>query len=210
MSPALPGAVGDWIATVAKPRSLRTETHRRLASGERSSRGGCRFFTAGSLAALALLAGCAAAPPPADNRYCAQLFDQLDAYDFLPQAVTPAFSFRQMQIARIQQARCLTFTRSLVGLETTGDAAASHKVHAGPVLNRPVAVQVGVVTNDDDVGRAIAFFNRLGYRARSVGAPRLGTRVYVEARTLGDIERIVGLAEEAGFVGPYPSRYATF
>ena len=44
--------------------------------------------------------------------------------------------------------------------------------HAGPVLSRPVAVQVGVVTNDHDVGRAIAFFNRLGYRARSVGSPR--------------------------------------
>jgi hypothetical protein len=72
------------------------------------------------------------------------------------------------------------------------------------VLNRPVAVQVGVVTNDDDVGRAIAFFSRLGYRARSVGAPRLGARVYVEARTLGDIERIVGLAQKAGFVGPTP------
>ena len=81
---------------------------------------------------------------------------------------------------------------------------------SGPVLSRPAAVQVGVVTNYQDAGRAIAFFNRLGYRARSVGSPRLGTRVYVEARTLGDIETIVGLAQEAGFVGPYPSRYAIF
>ena len=71
------------------------------------------------MGALALIVGCAAAsPPPADNRYCAQLFDQLDAYDFLPLPVGPAFDFRQMQIARIQQARCLTFTRNLVGLET--------------------------------------------------------------------------------------------
>ena len=71
-------------------------------------------------------------------------------------------------------------------------------------------MQVGVVTNDEDAGRAIAFFNRLGYRARSVGSPGLGTRVYVEARTLGEIETIVGLAQEAGFIGPYPSRYVTF
>ena len=67
---------------------------------------------------LALLLGCAAAsPPPGNDQYCAQLFDQLDSYDFLPVPVGPAFDFRQMQIARIQQARCLTFTRNLVGLE---------------------------------------------------------------------------------------------
>ena len=73
-----------------------------------------------------------------------------------------------------------------------------------------VAVQAGVVTNDQDAGRAIAFFNRFGYRARSVGSPRLGARVYVAARTLGEIETIVGLARGAGFIGSYASRYVVF
>ena len=76
------------------------------------NRGRAGLATAGRLALLALIGGCAAAnPPPADNRYCAQLFDQLNSYDFLPVPVGPGFDFRQMQIARIQQARCLTFTR---------------------------------------------------------------------------------------------------
>ena len=160
---------------------------------------------------LALLLGCAAAsPPPGNDQYCAQLFDQLDSYDFLPLPGGPAFDFRQMQIARIQQARCLTFTRNLVGLEAKAGQVADREAPSGPVLSRPAAVQVGVVTNDQDAGRAIAFFNRFGYRARSVGSPGLGARVYVEARTLGEIETIVGLAREAGFIGPYPSRYVIF
>ena len=146
------------------------------------NRGSAGLATAGRLALLALIGGCVAAnPPPADNRYCAQLFDQLNSYDFLPVPVGPGFDFRQMQIARIQQARCLTFTRELVGLETF--SMTPREAPAGPFLRPAQAVQAGVVTSDADAGRAIAFFNRLGYRARSVGSAGLGTRVYVEART---------------------------
>jgi hypothetical protein len=178
---------------------------------ERMNRGRVRLAGLARWAALAALLGCAAASPPAgDNRYCAQLFDQLDAYDFMPLPVGPAFDFRQMQLARIRQARCLTFTRNLVGLDTVGGIVAPREAPSGPALIRPVAVQVGVVTNDNDAERAMAFFNHLGYRTRSVGSPGLGTRVYVEARTLGNIETIIGLAQEVGFIGPYPSRYATF
>lgn len=172
-----------------------------------------RAWLAGAAAwtSLALLLGCAAAsPPPGNDQYCAQLFDQLDSYDFLPVPVGPAFDFRQMQIARIQQARCLTFTRNLVDLEGKAGQAADREAPSGPVLSRAAAVQVGVVTNYQDVVRAIAYFNRLGYRARSVGSPGLGARVYVEARTLGEIQTIVGVAQEAGFIGPYPSRYVIF
>jgi hypothetical protein len=134
----------------------------------------------------------------------------LDAYDFMPLPVGPTFDFRQMQLARIRQARCLTFTRNLVGLDTAGGPVAPRDLRSGPALSRPVSVQVGVVTNDIDAGRSIAFFNHLGYRARSVGSQGLGTRVYVEARTLGDIETIIGTAQQAGFIGSYPSRYVTF
>ena len=80
----------------------------------------------------------------------------------------------------------------------------------GPALGRPVAVQAGVVTSDADAGRARAFFEGLGYRARTQGSPRLGTRVFVEARTVGQVEDIVGVAGQAGFVGAFPSRFVTF
>ena len=169
-----------------------------------------RLSGAAGLAAFATLLGCAASiPPPSDNHYCAQLFDQFDAYEFMPLA-GPTFDFRQMQLARIRQARCLTFTRNLVGLDTAAGRVASREASSGPFLNRSVAVQVGVVTTDVDAGRAMAFFSHLGYRARSVGSPGLGTRVYVEARALGDIEAIIGSAQQVGFIGPYPSRYVTF
>ena len=80
----------------------------------------------------------------------------------------------------------------------------------GPTLGRPVAVQAGVVTSDADAGRARAFFEGLGYRARTQGSPRLGTRVFVEARTAGQVEDIVAIAGQAGFVGAFPSRYVVF
>ena len=107
-----------------------------------------RRLTASTLLATALAAaGCAGMqPPPGDNAYCAQLFDQYDS----------------------------------------------------------------IVTNMADEARSLAFFQALGYRARTVGAPDLGTRVYVEARSLGDIQNIVSIATNAGFIGPYPSRYVTF
>jgi hypothetical protein len=157
-------------------------------------------------AALLVVIGCAAGPtPPSDNATCAALFDGLDAIDFLP---VVGFDFRQMQLARLRQARCLTFSADIAGLEAivvpAGPAA------AGPVLRPRVAVQAGVVTNMEDDARARAFFERLGYRARSVGAPGLGRRIYVEATTQGEIGEIVGIAGQAGFVGAYPSRFVIF
>ena len=148
-------------------------------------------------------------PPPSENAYCAQLFDQLDSYEFLPQPVF-GFNFRQMQLSRIRQARCLTFTRDLAGMEALDESLAPREAASGPAFPRAVAVQAGVVTNPDDAGRATAFFAGQAYRSRSVGSAGLGTRIYVEARTVGDIERIVAVAQQAGFVGPYPSRYVLF
>ena len=161
------------------------------------------------LSTLAALAGCTVDQPSrGDNAYCAQLFDQLDRIEFLPQPAM-GFDFRQMQLSRIRQARCLTFTRNLAGVEALPESSAQIAT-SGPAFARPVAIQAGVVTNSEDVSRAVSFFAEQGYRARSVGSPGLGTRVYVEARTIGDTERIVALAQQAGFVGPYPSRYVLF
>ena len=166
------------------------------------------------LVVLALgLAACAPAtpPPPAGSATCAGLFEQLDAIDFGPRpALVGGFDFRQSLIAQVQQNRCLTFTRNLEGLEGLAASLAPHAPPGGPPFGGAVAVQVGVVTNDADAGRARAFFEGLGYRARTQGSPRLGTRVFVEARTAGQVEDIVALAGEAGFVGAFPSAWVRF
>jgi hypothetical protein len=164
--------------------------------------------------ALALgLAACASvtAPPPSDDDYCASLFEQLDAIDFGPRpAMVGGFDFRQSLVARVQQGRCLTFSRDLDGLDALAATLAPHTPPAGPALGRAVAVQAGVVTNDADAGRARGFFQDLGYRTRTQGSPRLGTRVFVEARTTGQVEDILAIAGDAGFVGPFASRFVTF
>jgi hypothetical protein len=159
------------------------------------------------------LAGCApaAAPPVAAGATCAGLFQQLDAIDFGPRpALLGGFDFRQSLIAAVQQNRCLTFTRNLEGMQAVGAGLAPHARPGGPAFARAVAVQAGVVTNEADAGRARAFFEGLGYRARTQGAPRLGTRVFVAARTAGEVEDIVAIAGRAGFVGAFPSRFVTF
>jgi hypothetical protein len=159
------------------------------------------------------LIGCApaAAPPAAVGATCVGLFEQLDAIDFGPRpALVGGFDFRQSLIAAVQQNRCLTFTRNLEAMEAVGSGLAPHSAPGGPALARAVAVQAGAVTNEADAGRARAFFEGLGYRARTQGSPRLGTRVFVEARTAGQVEDILAVAGQAGFVGAFPSRYVTF
>lgn len=161
--------------------------------------------------ALILLLGCVAAPSSSSNcnGYCAQHFDQLDGFDRLP-ALTAGFDFRQMQIARIRQGNCITFTRDLAGMETLSDQALGGQSSTVTLFARSRAVQAGVVTKADDVSRGMTFFANHGFRSRAVGYAGLGTRLYVEAHAASDIQRIVVLAQQAGFVGPYLSRYVLF
>ena len=162
------------------------------------------------LASFLAFSGCAVHEAlPSNDAYCAELFDQLDGFDWLP-TPTIGFNFRQMQLARIRQANCITFTRDLAGLDTLPDEPPAPQTSSAVAFQRAQAVQAGVVTNADDANRAMAFFAAYGFRSRTIGYPGLGTRIYVQARTLGDIDRIVALAQQAGFVGPYPSRYVLF
>jgi hypothetical protein len=162
---------------------------------------------------LALVIACAVNSPRGDDAYCAELFDQLDAIEqtiVVPRPLPLAFpDFRQQQLARIRQAGCLTMTADLAGMEDLGQRL-EPATGAGAAFPRPVAVQVGVVTSMQDDARAKAFFESLGYRARSVGAPGLGRKVYVEATSQEALQAIVSIARQAGFIGPYPSRYVTF
>ena len=154
---------------------------------------------------------CVNQPPPSDNSYCAVLFDQLDGFELPLAPIAVGFDFRQMQLARIRQARCITFSDRLAGMDALARQIVPHAIPGGPgSFLPPVAVQAGVVTNPQDEARALTFFSALGYRARSVGWPELGTRIYVEAKTANQIADIVSVAQQAGFVGPYPSNWVRF
>src|SRR4051812_39882556 len=118
---------------------------------------------AGIPALVVGLAACANQPPPSNDPYCATLFNQLDSFELAPAPLALGFDFRQMQLARIRQARCITFTSQLAGMEAVAGRLTPHAVPAGPVYRAPVAVQAGVVTNPNDEGRALAFFSQLGY-----------------------------------------------
>ena len=78
---------------------------------------------------LALVVACTARPPTENSAYCAELFDQLDTIErtvLAPQPVSLAFpDLRQQQIARIQQARCLTLEPRLVGLGSSAKPGAT-------------------------------------------------------------------------------------
>jgi hypothetical protein len=91
---------------------------------------------------------------------------------------------------------------------TLGDQAQEGQSSTGFQFARSRAVQAGVVTNAEDVSRRTTC--NYGLRSRAVGYAGLGTRLYVEAHTTSDVGRIVLLAQQAGFVGPYLSRYVRF
>ena len=72
----------------------------------------------------------------------------------------------------------------------------------------PIYLHVGIVTSSEDDARARAFFEGQGLRARSVGAPGLGRRVYVGPfASAGALEGGRALAFQAGFAYPYPARF---
>ena len=121
--------------------------------------------------------------------------DRLDGFDWLP---TPTIEFQlagQMQLARIRQANCITFTRDLAGLDTLPDEPSAPQTSSAVAFQRAQAVQAGVVTNADDANRAMAFFAAYGFRSRTIGYPGLGTRIYVRK-----------LARSATSTGSWPSR----
>lgn len=171
---------------------------------------------------LGVLAGCGAIPPQSSDRAeCVPLFGQ---YDQVARIAPPLVDARRRNgdvgyeawLSRLQvllvQNDCQTRSRDLGPLEAiASERGAAGVPRGGPPLGRPVAVHAGALTSEEDAARAIAFFRAFGLRATSVGDPFLGRRVYAgPARTQGELDAILALAFEAGFVASYPARYFRF
>jgi hypothetical protein len=60
----------------------------------------------------------------------------------------------------------------------------------------------------EDEARVRAFFEARGVRARSVGDPMLGRRIYIGPfATQGGLESAAALARSIGFIAPYPAYF---
>lgn len=174
------------------------------------------------LAALTSLAGCAGlAPPPprGDAAACRAAFESLDqAKRLFPREQITASGGTALNASvsratnRIITQGCLTTGDDLAGLETLGARLGPRRpVNSGPAIP-PTAVHVGILTGGfSDAGRAAAFFQSQGYRTRTIGAEKLGRRLYIGPVTSqGALDEAIALAAEAGFPSAYPSELFRF
>lgn len=172
----------------------------------------------GTLAALALLGGCATPSAPVSRaQTCEALFARYDYYSQLsPRRLTDDGSIAlsgnvSRSVQQLISNGCLTLSSDLVGLEQRGAQLGFRKpVDSGAAI-KPTAVQVGVLTSFSDVTRATVFFGNLGYQTRTIGADGLGRRLYIGPFvTQGAMDQAIETAREAGFVSPYPSTIFRF
>lgn len=173
------------------------------------------FSLAGALAALSGCAQFADRPPPGDPAACRAAFEQYDlaAQLFQPYYYNPRLDGRSSQNAAISRAGnriisqgCLTTSRDITGIEALGMRLGPGKPeNSGPEIE-PTAVHVGILTGFTEAGRAIAFFEGQGYQTRTIGAEKLGRRLYIGPVTSqGALDQAIALAAEAGFPNAYPS-----
>jgi len=174
-----------------------------------------------TLAAGLLAAGCGAIPEQSrDRTACAPLFIEYDRVaQFAPEDARDPMRGNYVLDSRLSQLTvlliqndCQTRSRDLVGLEEAAEARGGRGIsEGGESLGRPVAVQVGMLTDEGDAARAQAFFRELGLQTTSIGVQRLGRRVYAgPVFTVDGLNDLTGLARVAGFVAPYPSAFYRF
>jgi hypothetical protein len=173
------------------------------------------------LAGAALLAGCAAAPTgpgaapaPAsragDPATCVALFQEFDRLEQLYGSAQPRRDGRiapapiVSQGDRLRRAGCITRNAQLAGAAALPVTPWSES--GAPIA--PIALHVGVVQSNAEDDRIRALFEARGIRARSVGSPVLGRRIYLGPfATEGGIASAADLARSFGFVAPYPARF---
>jgi hypothetical protein len=163
-----------------------------------------------ALAAVAALAGCAAAPGAlpsrGDSATCVGLFQWFDTIAATMSTPSGQNDRRvipmqlELPAQRLRSAGCITMSADLAGMSTAGGIAASP---GGPAI-APVLLHVGVVTNMEDDAAARAFFAANGVPARSIGSSALGRRIYLGPfGTEGDLDVARDLAVRGGFAFPY-------
>jgi hypothetical protein len=162
------------------------------------------------------LAGCAnlpVRPPPGDPATCRAAFAQYDLAVslFQPYSFTEESAAQNPAISRagnqIMSAGCLTGGDDIQGMAALQMKLGPRQpVNSGPAIP-PTAVHVGILTGGfSDTGRATAFFESQGYHTRTIGAEKLGRRLYIGPITSqGALDRAIALAAEAGFPSAYPS-----
>lgn len=171
-----------------------------------------------ALSLLGVLAGCAdlpRPPPSGDPATCRALFERYDqaASLFQPYQYKADLDGRSPQNGTISRAGnqimasgCLTTSRDITGIEALGMTLGPRKpVNSGPAI-KPTAVHVGILTGFTEAGRAVGFFEGQGYQTRTIGAEKLGRRLYIgPVTTQGGLDQAVALAARAGFPSAYPS-----
>lgn len=174
--------------------------------------------------ALVLIAGalaaCAAVSPrPRDPDLCLKIFDQYDSAEWLyPQQYQLhdyGLSILQPDVGRpvrlLRQNGCLTFPGDLDGMPELAARLAPYRIENSGAAIRPTTVNVGIVADWSDDARAKQFFRGLGYRARSVGAPALGRKIYIGPFvTQGAVDQAIATSREAGFIAPHVAKHTRF
>ncbi|TPE50425.1 hypothetical protein [Amaricoccus solimangrovi] len=171
------------------------------------------------IAGLLPLLGCASLPPRpprGDPANCRVLFQNYDraASLFQPYTYSARLDGRSTQTPALSVASnaiisngCLTTTADLKGLESLQMKLGPRKPAESGAPIPPTAVHVGILTGGfSDAGRATAFFQSQGYETRTIGAEKLGRRLYIgPVRSEGALDQAIALAAEAGFPSAYPS-----
>jgi hypothetical protein len=108
----------------------------------------------------------------------------------------------EAQGARLREAGCLTNPPSSPVWTAPRKRSV---VESGPAI-RPIALHAGAVLSMEDDARVRSFFEARGVRARSVGDPMLGRRIYLGPfATRGGLDSAAALARSIGFIAPYPA-----
>lgn len=170
----------------------------------------------GLLASLAGCAGLPSRPPLGDPDNCRAQFQRYDQAvrlfgsaggSLAPEGHTTQPSAVSRAANAIMTGGCLTSGNDLRGIEALqAELGLRTPVNSGVAIT-PTAVHVGVLTGGFvDAGRAVAFFQSQGYQTRTIGAERLGRRLYIGPVTSqGALDQAIALAARAGFPSAYPS-----
>lgn len=174
-----------------------------------------RFTGAAALIfASTLIAAPASAAAPTEE-VCTRLFQRFDR-DILmfssPGQTEDLLLSRNAQgsAQRLMEVGCVTREADLAPLDALArELRGTLTGESGAPIER-IWLHVGIVPGISSEVALRGFFADIGLRARGIGAPTLGRRIYVGPFvTEGGLAEAAAIARRAGFVAPYPRRFGT-